>query len=202
MPSENDDEKNKQKKHSDFKFNFATLEEVNYSALSEYFVSKVEYEELKLKFGELEKGLKKVKSKQTTSEKLIFPKKVFDELPNPIKKVIDGIKLNYEHNYPDFCCWGIRKALTIGIDIKFKKEGKENMLFDDSGEPYGLPKKIELAKQKKYLNSNLANQLRKEAKVFGDIASHDYMTKLHKEDVPSNFRLLRLALGRMYSKEK
>jgi len=164
-----------------------------YSSLATEFVPRVEYEKLRFRVETLEK-----RGAEGISSELVFPLEVLDKLPNEVRRLIEGIRLTFEHDFPDFCFMGIRKALSIGIDIRFRRDRKYAMLCDSKAEPYGLPRKIELAKQQGYLSSSLAKKLRKEAKVFGDVASHDYMIELKKEDVPSIFKLLRLALDRMY----
>ena len=95
---------------------------------------------------------------------------------------------------------GIRKALSTAIHIRFRREGNEKELYNGKGESYKLSKWIELAKQNRFLSASLARKLTKEVKVFGDVGSHDYMIDFHKEEVPSVFKLLRLALDRMYHK--
>ena len=179
------------KESSEFDFPLFTSGPLYYGELTEHFPSRIEFEELMTQFGEYKK-------RQQSLEELVIPKEVYGTLPNSIKKVIDGIISNFENDFPDYCCWGIRKALIIGIDIRFKRDEKDELLFDSSGEPYSLPKKIEIAKQEKYLSSSLARQLTKE-KIFGDIASHDFQITLTKEDIPSLFKHLRLTLDRLYS---
>jgi hypothetical protein len=92
----------------------------------------------------------------------------------------------------------MRKALIDAIRIRFKRDGKENKLYDKQGRAYKLAKWIELAKQERYISPNIAKKLQEEVKVFGDVASHDYMVNLQKDEVPSIFKHLRLALARMY----
>ena len=135
-------------------------------------------------------------------EELSIPKEVFEKLPQEIQKTIEGVKLCYKYDYADFCFMGIRKALGTAIHIRFRKEGKEEELYDSKGEPYKLTKWIELAKQNRFLSASLARKLTKEVKVFGDVSSHDYRVDFHREDVPSIFKLLRLALDRMYHEEE
>ena len=188
----------RRKKPPDYQTSLRTLGELGFPEAIPP-VSRIEFEELTLKVGEIEKLVKEGKAKQITIlEELPFPLETLDKLPPEVKRVIEGIKSNFEHGFPDFCFMGIRKALSIGIDIRFKKDGEYNKLFGPNGESYELPKKIELAKQEKYLSSNLASKLRKEAKVFGDVALHDSRIDLKKEEVPSIFKLLRLALEHMY----
>jgi len=132
---------------------------------------------------------------------LSFPNELLEKLPNVIRKTIKGVMLNYEHDFPDFCFWGMRKALIDSIRIRFEMDKKEKLLYDTQGNPYGLPKWIDLTKQKRYISSKIAADL-KCVKAFGDSASHDYMTSLQKEEVLPVFVNLRLALSRLFYKEK
>jgi len=148
------------------------------------------------------KKIAKKEERKTSREELPIPIEVFEKLPKEIQKIIKGVKLCYEHDHADFCFMGMRKALSTAIHIRFRREGKEEELYDINGEPYKLTKWIELAKQNRFLSASLATKLTKEVKVFGDVGSHDYRVDFHKEDVPSIFKLLRLALDRMYHNEE
>jgi len=159
---------------------------------TESFPTKTEFEELKV---EVEYLKKKVEGRKTELEgELSMPKKVLEKLPKEIQKTIEGVRVCYEHDHADFCFMGIRKALGTAIHIRFRRESKEEELYDNNEEPYKLAKCIELAKQNRLLSTSLAKKLTKELKLFGDVSSHDYMIDFHKEDVPSIFKLLRLAL--------
>jgi site-specific recombinase XerD len=131
-------------------------------------------------------------------ERLFIPTEVLENIPQEVRKTIKGIISNYQNNFPDFCFWGMRKALIDAINIRFRRNGKDGKLYNENGNAYNLPKWIELAKQERYISANQANKLNKEVKVFGDTASHDHMTDLQKEEVPTIFKHLRLALARMY----
>jgi hypothetical protein len=131
-----------------------------------------------------------------------IPQEVLQNLPKEVKKTIDGILYNYQGGFIDFCFWGMRKALIDAIRIRFMKDGKEKILYDKKGDSYKLSKWIELAKQQKYVSGSTAKQLNNQLKVFGDAASHDYMTNLQKEEVPTIMTLLRIALSTMYYQEK
>lgn len=156
----------------------------------------------KSRFEVLEERMEKLETKVGWSrrkiEELVFPTKILERLPPEVRKTVEGVMLNYRSDLPDFCFWGMRKALIDGIRIRFKRDRKEEKLYDEDGRAYSLSKWIELAKQERYVSGSLAKKLRKEVKVFGDTASHDYMTSLHEGEVPSIFKHLRLALGRMY----
>jgi len=139
---------------------------------------------------------------QDSVEKFEFPEEILNTLPAVIKKTIEGIIFSYEHDFPVFCFMGMRKALIDGIRICFQMKGIEEQLYDESGNPYRLPKWIEFAKQKRFISNNIASDLTAKVKVFGDSANHDYMTNLQKEEVPAIFTCLRMALSRMfYSQE-
>lgn len=131
-------------------------------------------------------------------EILFFPPNVMEKLPREVSKTVTGIQLNYEHNYPRFCCWGMRTAIIDAIRIRFKKANAENELYDSNRTPYKLSKWIDLAKQKGFISQNQAKSLKTEVKVFGDTASHDYMGDLHINEIPPIFKQMRLALSRMY----
>lgn len=135
-------------------------------------------------------------------EKLIFPNGVLKSLPPEVIKTVKGIMLNYHNNYPRFCFGGMRTALIDAIRIRFKKDRKASKLYDAEGNEYSLPKLIELAKEERYITRHSAEYLRRQVKVFGDISLHDFMADLRKEEVPSIFTQLRMALARMYYKEK
>jgi len=166
---------------------------------TETFATKTEVEELKVEVEYLKTKIESAKTEELERE-LSIPKEVLEKLPKEIHKTIEGVRLCYENDHADFCFMGIRKALSTAIHIRFRREGKEKELYDGDRRPYKLDKWIELAKQNKFLTVNLAKRLTKELKLFGDVGSHDYMIDFHKEDVPSIFKLLRLALDRMYRK--
>ena len=168
---------------------------------TEAFATKTEFEELKVEVEYLKKKVESAKTKELERE-LSMPKEILEKLPKEIQKTIEGVRLCYEHDHADFCLMGIRKALSTAIHIRFRREGKEEELYDGDSRPYNLDKWIELAKQNKFLSASLAKRLMKELKPFGDVGSHDYMIDFQKEDVPSIFKLLRLALDRMYWQEQ
>lgn len=169
-------------------------------AYSDFYTMKKELVELKLEVEYLKRTIEVGKSEEI-DEELSMPKELLENLPKEIQKTIEGIAFCYERDHADFCFMGIRKVLSTAIHIRFRKEGKEDELYDNNSEPYKLPKWLELAKQNGFLSASLAKKLTKEVKVFGDVSSHDYRIDFHREDVPSIFKLLRLALDRMYHKE-
>jgi len=168
----------------------------DFEILSEHYVPRDEYEALKQRVEQIETTWSEEKE-----EELNFPKEDLEKLPPQVRKTVQGVMLNYRHDFPDFSFWGMRKALIDAIRIRFRTDGKEKKLYDENGNAYELPKWIELAKQERYISSHMARNLRKEVKVFGDVASHDYMVNLHKKEVPSIFKHLRLTLARMYYEE-
>jgi hypothetical protein len=163
------------------------------------FVPKQDYQALANRVEILERTFE---LSQNPIEKLDFPAEVLNTLPAVVKKTVEGIMFNYEHDFPDFCFLGMRKALIDSIRIRFQRDQKETLLYDAVGNAYGLPKWIELAKQERYINRKMADNLTARVKVFGDVASHDYMANLQKEEVPSIFVLLRIALSRMFYSEE
>jgi len=162
-------------------------------------VSRQEFEAFVQKFNVLQQQFS---VSQVPVEKLEFPSEVLERLPPVVKKTIEGIIFNYEHDFPDFCFLGMRKALIDAIHIRFQKDGKTELLYDKNGNAHKLEKWIELAKQEKYVSRTEVNDLKGRVKVFGDTASHDYMADLQKEEVPSVFTCLRMALARMYYPEE
>ena len=72
-------------------------------------------------------------------------------------------------------------------------DNKQNMLYHN-GNPYGLAKMLELARQEGYISQYMLQQLRKEVKVFGEIGVHDYKIDFEEEDVIPLFKLLRLPI--------
>ena len=164
------------------------------------FATKTEVEDLKVQVEYLKKHVESGIHEESEPE-LLMPKELFGRLPHEIRKTIKGVQLCYKHDHADFCLMGIRKVLSTSIHIRFKKDGRERELYDGSGEPFKLPKWIELAKQNGLISASLAKKLTNEVKVFGDVGSHDYMITFYKEDVSSTFKLLRLALDRMYPRE-
>ena len=133
---------------------------------------------------------------------LSIPEKVRKRVPKEVQVTLEGVRLCYQHGHADFCFMGLRKALSTAIHIRFKQAGKEAELYDINDEPYSLTKWIELAKQNGFLSATVAKQLAKELKFIGDISAHDYRVDFQREDVPSVFRLLRVALDRMYSEKE
>lgn len=170
-----------------------------YSVQSEEYVLISDFEELKQRVQSLET---KVDWTEEETEELTFPEQILENLPSEVRKTIEGIMFNYQNNYPNFSGMGMRKALIDAIRIRLKQDGKEDKLYDKDGNAYKLPKWIELAKQEKYIDSRCAKYLRGQVKVFGEKATHDYMADLQKEEIPFIFIQLRMALARMYYKEK
>jgi len=167
---------------------------------TEAFATKTEFEELKVVVEYLKSKIESATTEELERE-LSIPKEILEKLPKEIHKTIEGVKLCYEHDHADFCFMGIRKVLSTAIHIRFRREGKEEELYDGNERPYRLDKWIELAKQNRFLSASLAKRLAKELKLFGDVGAHDYMIDFQKEDVPSIFKLLRVALDRMYRQE-
>ena len=136
------------------------------------------------------------------TEDLSFPNAILEKLPQEVKMTVQGVMFNYYNDFPRFCFWGMRTVLIDAIRIRFRKDGKENQLYDDKGNVRTLTTWIDLAKKERYISGNSARFLKGRTKVFGDISSHDYMADMHKEEVPSIFTQLRFALARMYYAEK
>ena len=129
---------------------------------------------------------------------LYIPKRVFDNLPIDVKKIIESIRNAFYRGIPEFCPTFMRKALEAAIHIRFKRDNIEDKLYNSNGERYRLPKMLEIAKQEKYLSSYLFKQLRREVRVFGDVLTHDYKIEIDEEEIIPLFKLLRLALDHIY----
>jgi uncharacterized protein (UPF0128 family) len=136
------------------------------------------------------------KDNQTVKENLI-PNEVILELPKAIQPIIYEINGCYNDGYYMACSVMCRKALEAAIYLKFEKEGKENELRKDLDNYMKLPKKIELAKQNRYITPQLAKELSK-IKLFGDVAAHNLKITLNKEDLKQNIPTLRLALEEIF----
>jgi hypothetical protein len=139
---------------------------------------------------------------QNPVPRLEFPVDILERLPLVVKKAMEGVIFNYERDFPDFCFMGMRKALIDAIRIRFLKDEKAGLLYDENGNAYKLERWIDLAREHRYVSRTEANDLKAKVKVFGDTASHDYMVDLHKEEVPQVFTCLRMALSRMYYQEE
>ena len=160
------------------------------------YVSRQEYEALVERIEPL------LNISQNPVQRLEFPSDILERLPQVVKKTIEGVIFNYEHDFPDFCFLGMRKTLIDAIRIRFLMDEKVELLYNKNGDAYKLEKWIDLAKQQRYVSRTEANDLKAKVKVFGDTASHDYMVDLHKEEVPQVFTCLRMTLSRMYYQEK
>jgi hypothetical protein len=159
------------------------------------FVPRPVYEQLEARVQAIET---KLTYSQENEERLIFPDEILEKLPSVVKKTLEGVMFNYEHDFPEFSFWGMRRALIDAIRIRFRMDGKETMLYDRNGDAYKLSTWIDLAKQQIYISSTMAKNLNSFVKVFGDVASHDFAASLKKEEVPSIFAHLRIALSRMF----
>jgi len=145
----------------------------------------------------------KSKTKPAIIEKEInVPEEILQSLPPEVKRTIEGVLYNYQGDFTDFCFWGMRKALIDAIRIRFLRDEKEKMLYDQNDNPYSLSKWIELTKQEKYISGSIATNLNSQVKVFGDVASHDYMANLQREEIRPVMTYLRMALSRMYYRER
>lgn len=159
--------------------------------------------EMRIAIGQLNAYLdafetERVEADTSTCEELLVPNEVLDSLPREVGRTIKGVCHNYRGGFIDFCFWGMRKALIDAIRIRFTRDRKEKMLYDKERTPYSLSRWIELATQQGYISSHIAKDLNSQVKVFGDVASHDYMANLQKEEVRPVMTSLRMTLSRMY----
>ena len=98
--------------------------------------------------------------KALSVEKLSFPNDILKELPRDVRKTIEGVILTYRRNYPRFSFWGMRTALIDAIRIRFRRDGKENELYDENGNAYKLSTWIDLARKERYISTYHAKFLK------------------------------------------
>lgn len=92
------------------------------------YVSRQEYEAF------VERMELKLNVSEVPVETLEFPSEILERLPPVVKKTMEGVIFNYEHNFPDFCFLGMRKALIDAIRIRFLKDEKVELLYDENGD--------------------------------------------------------------------
>lgn len=131
------------------------------------------------------------------SKKLPVDSFFLERLPPEVQSILKQALNCYKHNLHGPCSVMMRKCLDTAITLRFKMDRRERELYRSNGETIALPKKIELAKQRKYITSSIASKLR-QLKWVGDIGAHDYKVKVGKEDIDADFRALRIALEHMY----
>ncbi len=136
----------------------------------------------------------------------LMPVEVFTGLPQEIKNDLVRAQICLQSSRQldsktptiyEACAVYLRKALATAIIIRFKRDGKENALKDKDGRPYRLKKLLSLAQGSGYLSSSLVKEL-KEIKWFGDVGAHDFKIEIKATDIKPLFRLMRLALERLY----
>jgi hypothetical protein len=123
--------------------------------------------------------------------------KFLEKLPNEVQIILKEVSDGYDNHLYDSCSVMMRKALEAAISIRFKINRSENKLRDEDGEPFDLPKRIEIARQENYITRSIANGL-KQLKWVGDIGAHDYRVRVNREDIKDGFKILRIALEHMF----
>jgi len=133
----------------------------------------------------------------------IIISEVYDNLPKQVQTDIKKAEVcfNYsevnEPNLYEACAMYLRKSLATAIIIRFKKDHEEDKLYNDEDKPYRLRKMLELAKQNRYISSEICSNLIR-VKWIGDIAVHDYKIRLRKEDLKKSFDLMRYFLDHIF----
>lgn len=120
-----------------------------------------------------------------------------ERLPPEVQSILKEATDCYQHHLYGPCSVMMRKCLDTAVTLRFKRDGRGSELLLPSSELLSLPKKIELAKQRRYITSSISSKLR-QLKWMGDIGAHDYKAKVRKEDIKEDFRTLRIALEHMY----
>jgi len=145
--------------------------------------------------------MNKVGIPRIQSVKNVFPAEVYDSFPPDVKRVIEEAIGCYDANFLSASSVMLRKVLECSIHSKFKTEDSLDELFDKDGNVYSLRKRIELAKQKKWIAANLASELIN-IKWFGDVAAHNFTIQIRSEDLKRNMNLLRLVLEGMFGQQR
>lgn len=116
-------------------------------------------------------------------------------LPIEVREGLEEAQGNYRHGHNRSCSVMLRATLEAAIAIRFKKDGKAQMIMGKN-----LPQKIELAKQEHYTSPSIANKLN-QLKWIGDLGAHDYKVQITKEDLEKGFQTLRITLEHMFHNE-
>ncbi|MCG2717240.1 MAG: DUF4145 domain-containing protein [Nanoarchaeota archaeon] len=149
----------------------------------------------------LDSTINKIKRKPTVREqKEAIPDEILDQLPKPLQAIIKEINGCYKNGYLAACSVMCRKAIEAAIHIRFSIDEKEDELKDSNDEFYKLPKKIELAKQAKYISATHARNLSK-IRWFGDAGAHSYKINLLRDDIGPNIQLVRLVVEELFYKD-
>lgn len=134
--------------------------------------------------------------KQVTKPAIdLLPQDLMDKLPSEITIILDEINGCLYYEYWTAAAILMRKALEVATILKFVQE-KTMEDITSNGEFFELPKRIEVAKQKRYISLSIATKLIKDNKIklFGDTAAHSYRIIIKPTDVAPMRDLLRLVL--------
>lgn len=131
-----------------------------------------------------------------------LPSELVDNLPSEIKVVCDEVNGCLYYGFFTASAVMMRKALEVATIIKFKQEGKENLILK-AGEYEELPVRIEIAKQNNIISKKIAEKLIKDNKIklFGDTAAHSFRVQIKEEDIGPMRDQLRLVLEDMALKK-
>lgn len=160
------------------------------------------------------KGKKKRTKRRTSLIKESFRKKeepksdglpddLLEKLPPEIRVICEEINGCLYHGFFNAAAVMMRKALEVATIIKFRQEGKENLILK-SGEYEELPTRIEIAKQNNFISRKIAEKLIRDNKIklFGDTAAHSFRIQIREEDAGPLRDQLRLVLEDMALKKK
>jgi hypothetical protein len=140
--------------------------------------------------------LKDTKIKGTIApERLYLPEHVEEVTPPEISPIIRDVQKCYELGVPNACPPLLRKALLSAIKIKFYKNGRKDLIFDNDGNR--RKDWIGIAKRESYLSPELAKQL-KSFRIFGDTGAHDEIIRFDNVEVAGMFNLIRLVIERFF----
>jgi hypothetical protein len=132
----------------------------------------------------------KVKAK-TAPETLYLPKDVEEVTPPGILFIVRDVQKCYEHGVPNACPPLLRKALLSAIKIKFYRNSRKDLIFDNDGNR--RKDWIGIAKRENYLSPELAKELRS-FRIFGDTGAHDEIIRFDDVEVDGMFKLIRLVI--------
>lgn len=163
---------------------------------------RTQFEELRGKHSELADLTKKVVRKVERLEKkrereIRISPKIEKDLPQEVQYILNQVYGCFENNLCDACGPMMRKALCAAIDIRFKRDGKEDKMLDKANRHLKLKKMIEVAKQERYITPSIFKKLN-QLKWVTDISAHDYHIRLTRADVEMDLRTLRMTLERLY----
>jgi hypothetical protein len=129
---------------------------------------------------------------------LYLPDHVEQFTPPEVMRLIRQIQKCYKIDAPDACPMLLRKALLSALKIKFYKEKKRNLIYDENGNRRN--NWVGIAKQEGYLSQETAKHLGR-FKIFGDTGTHDERIEFDRPEIAEMFMLIRLVLEGFFKKQ-